>query len=114
MSQHAIDNAAAWWQEIKEMVAALDAENEHDREQARERISESVLSVEVRDGWRAPGAEIVGNPAEEYAILLTTGGPALRLYGHLDRYRTDWQPDPWDETYRETLRTFAIQFYFCG
>ncbi len=82
MSQHAIKNAAAWYQSICEMVAGLDSSSEDD-ESAQQRIHESVLSVEVRDGWR-----VIGGAAdlEEYSILLTTGGPALRLYGRLTRY----------------------------
>lgn len=127
---HAIDNAQGWWQRIVEMVAAVDAAEHGSREhdEANERIQESVLSVEVRDGWRVPGSEIVGNPVEEYMILLTTGGPALRIYGRTNRYGepdenpvlqwqdwgtpwTDWYPADM-ENYRDMLRDFARHFYF--
>jgi len=45
---------------------------------AREKAQESALSVEVRSGWNAPGSEM---EAEEFVVLLSTGGPALRIRG---------------------------------
>jgi hypothetical protein len=50
-------------------------------EEARECIHELPLSVEVRSGWVNQGEEMV---AEEFNILLTTGGPAIRIMGELD------------------------------
>lgn len=97
MSEHAISNARGWIRNIKELVSALDADDE---DAARERISESPLSVRVRDGWRDPGAPSDG--AEEFEILLSTGGPALRIVGDLeddepDNPRLEWQDwgTPW-------------------
>lgn len=126
MSKHAIENAKAWYEKIVDMVAALDGDTE-ETELAGDHIWESVLSVQVRDGWRSPGAAAADAPAE-YEILLTTGGPALRLYGHLDDYgepddepELQWQDwgTPWTRYwpenatgYLDTLRTFARQFYF--
>lgn len=59
-------------------------------ERARERIQQHPLSVEVRSGWytaedasRAVHAHSLIPPAE-FAILLSTGGPACRLIGELD------------------------------
>ena len=124
---HGQENAKGWLGSILEMVAELTAADESGdedrRENARVAIQESVLSVEIRDGWRAPGAK--GEP-HEYSILLTTGGPALRLTGNLDE---DSQPDewprlefqdwftPWAEylparAHREALQQFALTFYF--
>lgn len=75
-----------------------------------------------------PGGDSPG--AEEYNILLTTGGPALRIYGRLDRFGepdldpllqwqdwgtpwTDWGPaDSNDIPYKDKLREFACHFYF--
>lgn len=78
-----------------------------DEDTVRQRIDEGPLSIRVRDGWRSPGAESDG--AEEYEILLSTGGPALRIIGELDQgepYGTpllQWQDwgTPWT-TYHET------------
>ena len=53
----------------------------HDEDQASEAISEDPLSVEVRSGWTTLGNDL---EPEEYAILLCTGGPAVRIRGELD------------------------------
>jgi hypothetical protein len=151
-NQHAKDNAAAWWETIKQLVAALDHSEWHqcslcdnpekcrdnamcdlgevgeDEESARQRIDESALCVEVRSEWHAPGHDDTG--PVEYTILLTTGGPALRIYGQLGVHGepdedpmlqwqdwgtpwTDWGPEDASD-YKDTLRTFASQFYFGG
>jgi len=110
---HGQNNARAWLDNIREMVAALEAlesgETEEttidgdtytDPDEVRERIQESVLSVQVRSGWYTPGET---PKAEEFCILLTTGGPALRIIGELDDYgqannaRLEYQDwfEPW-------------------
>lgn len=57
----------------------------HDADDARERIEERPLSIEVRGDWHT-----LGEPSEdaEYKVLLTTGGPALRIIGELDESHT--------------------------
>lgn len=126
---HAEANAKGWLESILEMVAELDAaeKGEHEmgnsEESIRAHIEESVLSVLVRDGWREPTRS--GGP-EEYEVLLTTGGPALRLIGKLDGYgqpddwpRLEYQDwgTPWTEyeparEHREALQKFASVFYY--
>lgn len=128
--EHARENAAAWLGSIIEMVDALNAagaadlpeEAQLDVEAADQRITESVLSVEVRSGWGAPGGE---QEPQEYRILLGTGGPAVQLRGALNAY---FEPDtvtmeyqdwgtPWTE-YRATVAetdamlAFARRFWF--
>lgn len=44
---------------------------------------ESVLSVETREGWRCPGEKASMEPTE-FRILLSAGGPALRIIGELN------------------------------
>lgn len=63
---------------------ATDEEREeyHDQDAVEERISEDPLSVQVRSGWKDLGEEL---EPEEYAILLCTGGPAVRIIGELDK-----------------------------
>ena len=127
MTDHAKQNAAAWLAEIAEMVAAVryaNAEqNYHALDDARQRIDESVLSLLVRNGWRHPGDSEDGGPAE-YEILLTTGGPALRIRGEVEsgepssarlQYQ-DWGT-PWTDlelTAAEyaDVSAFAQNFYF--
>jgi hypothetical protein len=80
---------------------------------------ESPLAVDVRSGWGRPG-EL---EPEEFQILLSTGGPALRIVGDLangepDRSRIEHQDwgTPWTEWRRdvdgEALAWFASLFWF--
>ena len=94
----------------------------HDEETARRKIEESPLSLEVRSGWHAPGEQ---GEAEEYNILLGTGGPASRIIGELNegsiitaRFQyQDWFK-PWTDAQlltdaeEATLLEWAQQFYF--
>jgi hypothetical protein len=133
-NQHAIGNAAAWLGSIVEMVEALDTSDSSDtgpeREAAERIIHESVLSVEVRDGWRVPGGrhdDGPNNEPQEFSILLSTGGPALRIYGRLglcshperNSLELQWQGwgTPWTEykvtgAERDAMLTFASRFWF--
>ena len=104
---------------------ATDEEREeyHDEDEARQQITEDPLSVEVRADWHTPGES---SKANEFTILLCTGGPACRIIGELDEHQ---QPDrarieyqdwftPWIElvdissSEREALLTYSRQFYF--
>ena len=132
-----LDNARGWYASIVEMVEALekadfDAIKEGPTETGdygdalqsiKQRIHESVLSVEVRSGWYLTGSRHTetGPSPEEYRILLSTGGPALQIVGTLSEHgepetaalqSQDWGT-PW--TYlcaNQTLLTFARCFYF--
>jgi hypothetical protein len=88
---HARQNAKAWFESIEEMLIKLQLgeQDEDDRagcaaDDARREIEESVLSVAVRDAWRSPGQPTEDGP-DEYEILLSTGGPALRIWGKLGK-----------------------------
>jgi hypothetical protein len=127
VENHGQENAKAWYASIVDMLAKLDAargnDHEGEIEEAEQTIYESVLSVMVRDGWRQPGGEIGPNgDAEEYEILLTTGGPGLRIWGKLSEHGEpqtaelqfqDWFT-PWSRhpACEETLIRFASCFYF--
>jgi hypothetical protein len=128
---HAEYNADGWAQNIIEMIdtraaAMADDGSElgaQDRiERAEQAINDSVLSVMVCNGWRQPGGD--NGEAEEYEILLTTGGPAARIYGSLDANGEpetaelqvqDWFR-PWTRSKnpitQDTLLEFARCFYF--
>lgn len=124
---HAIENAKGWYASIEEMLADLaKASDDGDTnavDSATQTIQESVLSVLVRDGWHTPGSP-AEDGAEEYEILLTTGGPALRIYGKINQYDEaetaelqvqDWFK-PWtpylDGIKEQTLLDFTRHFYF--
>lgn len=122
-NEHAIANARGWVESIAEMVDAYHAaEAEGDQsamEDALQRIHEAPLSVQVRSGWRSVGAEL--DAPEEYEILLSTGGPALRITGRLTSFGEptswylQWQDwgTPWteyvalSEAEDDALRDFA-------
>lgn len=89
---HAIQNAKAWLETIRELAARLRSDDDGAREAAQEEASESALSVMVRDDWRAPGSLPQDSHADEYEVLLTTGGPALRIWGKLGNFG---EPDEW-------------------
>ncbi len=97
-------------------------EEYNDEDKAREAIEQDPLAVSIRGGWYSPGEEA---EAEEYQILLCTGGPACRITGELDGYKQpesariehqDWGT-PWTE-YRissedeEIVLEYARCFYF--
>jgi hypothetical protein len=90
----------------------------HDEDKAREYIQEDALSIEVRDNtWATPG-QAEYSPTQ-FNILLTTGGPALRIMGELDftqeprrawlEYQ-DWGT-PWTEYHGENASQCALLTY---
>jgi hypothetical protein len=127
MTDHAIENATAWLETITDQLARLKAacaDSDDAYETIREEILESPLSVEVRSDWQAIGEPL--QPAQ-FCILLSTGGPALRIVGDLGLYSCpensrlefqDWGI-PWQELPQAAnaasgaiLDAWAAQFYF--
>lgn len=96
--------------------AAGDCEDEED---ARQRIQEDPLEVQVRSDWANPGETLeVG----EFMILLCTGGPAVRIVGEMNRgepcrawleyqdWGTPWTQ--WSGAKSGTLCEYAANFFF--
>ena len=90
-------------------------------EAIEEQSREQPLSVEVRNDWHAPGKADEDGP-DEFCILLSTGGPALRIRGELNHgepYRCwlehqDWGT-PWTRFFDadgEALLWFAGLFWY--
>jgi len=85
---------------------------------AREQVEESALCVELTGKW-TPGEDPT---ADGFIILLSIGGPALRIKGELDQYQQprrawleyqDWST-PWTEFHdieHDTLLSFCSFFY---
>lgn len=111
--------------ELAELEAAVNVEGEElSEDECRERILEGPLSLEVRSDWHTPGDQDGTAPAE-YLLLLSTGGPALRIVGGLDRgeptsarlEHQDWGT-PWTEMPlyeaddRAALLAYVGCFYF--
>jgi hypothetical protein len=100
----ASDALAEWEAENGEELAELeeaagDCEGE---EQARERIDEDPLSVELRSGWCNSKEEM---EPEEFKILLCTGGPAVQIIGDLGQWnepeRASLQHQDWFERWED-------------
>lgn len=134
-NNHALQNAKGWADSIVEFYDAyvklqdgeenveVDSDPIKDEDALRERVAESVLAIQVRSNWHD-----VGDPAEdaEFYVLLSTGGPALRLIGDLDLHNQptdvrmeyqDWGT-PWTEhhpdheNWDDALEFFLGCFYF--
>ena len=107
---------------IEDMVRDLDTDDDDKRDEAQTAIQEDALSCEVRGGWVEPGSTEQMH-AEEFRLLLATGGPAVRIIGSLDQYgqpdgarleTQDWGT-PWTEYTQAdelVLLKYAGCFYF--
>ncbi len=133
MTDHAKQNAAAWMQTIcdyesgREALArdaetvTIDGETFDDNDALRERIQELPLSVQVRGTWHTPGDDQSAREPVEFEILLSTGGPALRIRGGLNEYNEPCQPrlqyqdwgTPWTD-YRLNAEEERALDAFCG
>ena len=89
---------------ISELMSRYDSATADENDSIYEEIVEYPLSVEYRSGWSAHPDDL---EPEEFEILLSTGGPATRLYGSLNRFGTpehiecqfqDWFK-PWETQY---------------
>jgi hypothetical protein len=109
--------------------AKIDGYYYTDADTIRERAEENALSVEVRSDWHTPGDSDSAKPTE-FMILLSTGGPALRIVGDLEGYCqpsgdftmqhqdwgtpwTDYSPDVANnDDWEDALDWFVNCFYF--
>jgi len=119
---HAIENGKGWMQSIMDWSALLLASDDDIREATIEEIYQSPLSVTVREGWKTVGGQ---SDLEEFQILLSTGGPALRIVGDINAFGgasnviMQWQDwgTPWTEYVTtededNALLAYCNQFYF--
>ena len=93
MTDHAIQNARGHAESITAIMEAMkqakdgepveyEGEIFGDVDSLRERAEEMPLEISVRSGWHNPCD--TDQAPEEYLILLSTGGPALRITGDLE------------------------------
>jgi hypothetical protein len=125
---HALDQAKAQLESIKEMVADLNkarADEDDDAfEEAEQTIHEDPLSVEVRTDWYTLDQDSDKKPAF-YRILLCWGGPACQVVGDLSEHGepetakieyqdwgTYWTEYRLNEEEEEIVLTYARCFYF--
>ena len=132
-TNHALNNAIS---HIKSMVEDYEicsyieqinpttTEQEKKLEETKESILNSALSVEFRSGWYSSlDDELV---PEEFKILLSWGGPALRIIGELENFipvnpklqfqdwGTLWTDLEITEDQQNALDWFCNCFYFGG
>jgi len=91
-----------------------------DEDAAREAIQDDALEICVRSDWYDLGSK--DNKPSEFYILITTGGPAVRIIGKLNEYGEPESPrlqvqdwgKPWTEYFTDEviLLTYCNQFYF--
>ena len=105
---------------LAEFEGARDETECDSQESVQDRIQEMPLSIDLRSGWVTVGDVMT---AEEFRILLCTGGPAVQIRGELDfngqPYRAwieyqDWGT-PWTQYFdadQSTLIEFCNHFYF--
>jgi hypothetical protein len=134
-TERARQEAAAQLAHIEDLVKCLEhaeswgtadcgADCPHDVDEAREAITDNVLSVDVRTDWHGVGAVEACKPTD-YKILLCWGGPAVQIIGTLDAYNqpdsatlqyqdwfTEWMDYPLTQEDEETVIKYAQQFYF--
>ena len=125
---HALTNCMSHLESIKEDYRNYKEAESNDDYEAQDEIRESVLnsalSVEFRSGWYSSlDDELI---PEEFKILLSWGGPALRIIGELDNYGpvnpklqyqdwgTFWTDLEITEDQQKALNWFCNCFYFGG
>tara|TARA_R100000353_G_scaffold160470_1_gene120169 strand:+ start:586 stop:999 length:414 start_codon:yes stop_codon:yes gene_type:complete len=128
---HALHNAIGHIESIVEdyenfnYIESLNVTCDEDyekQEKIKESILNSALSVEFRSGWTSNPNDI---ELKEFKILLTWGGPALRVIGNLNQYKepenikmqfqdwgTYWTDFKITEEQQKALNWFCNCFYF--
>jgi len=118
------DRLNGWYEEFAAELDDLEEEAGEckDADDARERINEDPLSVQVRSDWHDPGGD---SEATEFQILLCTGGPAVKIEGSLGNYGepesaeifyqdwfTKWEPLELTSEEQEIVLNYCRCFYF--
>jgi len=130
MSKQSLEQAKAQLEGIQSLIDELqNAEDSGDHEavdEARERIYEDPLSVEVRTDWASPSRFMSDNVSpDEYRITLCTGGPAVAITGSLGRHGTpssaviehndwfgSWESYLLNDDEEEVVLQYARCFYY--
>jgi len=129
---HALNNAIghieSMVEDFKKDQQLQESNDYNQQDELRESVLNSALSVEFRTGWYSSLDE--ETKPEEFKILLSWGGPALRIIGELDDYGPvnpklqfqDWGT-PWtdlndiwelNQNQQDALNWFCNCFYFGG
>ena len=126
-TNHALNNAIghieSMVEDFKKDKHFFDIKNFDSQDELRENVLNSALSIQFRSDWESFEENF---KAKEFKILLSWGGPALRVIGELDDYGPvnpklqyqDWGT-PWidfeiTEDQQKALNWFCNCFYFGG
>ena len=129
-TNHALNNAIghieSMVEDFKKDQQLQESNDYNQQDELRESILNSALSVEFRSGWYSSPESITDLRPEEFKILLSWGGPALRIIGELDDYGpvnpklqyqdwgTLWTDFEITENQQEALNWFCNCFYLGG
>lgn len=115
---------AEWDNHMRGVLNELEAEAGEcaDQDEAREIVQNDPLSIEVRSGWTSHGDTMT---AEEFRIVLCTGGPHVEIRGEFDvhgqPYRAWMMYQDWGTPLTQyfdiegsTLLAYCQEFYFEG
>ena len=128
---HALNNAIGHLESMVEDFKKdqlFEKINDYDaQDQLRESILNSALSVEFRNGWYSDLYHLKGvTEPIEFKILLSWGGPALRIIGEIEEnyavnpklqyqdWGTPWTDLEITEDQQDALNWFCNCFYFGG
>jgi hypothetical protein len=119
----ALEALEDWDNHVRGVLNELEAEAGEcaDSDEARENVQNHPLSVEVRSGWTSYG---VTSTAEEFRIVLCTGGPHVEIRGELSNgtpsrawmMYQDWGTPltQYFDVEGSTLLAYCQEFYFEG
>tara|TARA_R100000773_G_C4150050_1_gene72558 strand:+ start:87 stop:509 length:423 start_codon:yes stop_codon:yes gene_type:complete len=133
-TNHALNNAIANLEEMVknyEIGSYIESQNvttnedEEKLEEIRQSILDSALSVQFRNGWYSDLYHLKGvTEPIEFKILLSWGGPALRVIGEIEEnyavnpklqyqdWGTPWTDLDITEDQQDALNWFCNCFYF--
>ena len=126
-TNYALENAKGHMQsmveDFKKDKHFFDIKDFDSQDELRENVLNSALSIQFRSGWETHYENF---KAKEFEILLSWGGPALRVIGEITDYGSknpkiqfqDWGT-PWTdfeitEDQQDALNWFCNCFYFGG
>jgi hypothetical protein len=109
---------------MRDLRIARQSQSEEAQATIEEELLEAPLEVLVRSDWHSPGVEPTFSG--EYLILMSTGGPAVRIIGDLcsdgepqtarieyQDWVTPWTAlDPVSDEEMKDLLEFACMFYY--
>ena len=126
-TNHALNNAIGHMEsmveDFKKDKHFFDIKDFDSQDELRESVLNSALSVQFRSGWATFKEDF---EPEEFKILLSWGGPALRVIGEITDYGAEnpklqfqdwgtlWTDFQITEDQQDALNWFCNCFYFGG